>query len=450
MVATRRQTKKANPHYEFGGPIGALGIVLGLPAVCYGLVVTCNAHHCVSLDYDSIAGIPSLTFPSGTVLFSPEACAVFLGWMAWCVVLHLALPGVKKQGVTLANGKRLTYKLNGMSVFVVTLGVVAHGVHGGWLDLGWVHGNFLALLTAGVAFAYAMSLALYLNSFGKGAEKGGKKLLAKGGDTGNPIYDFFIGRELNPRIGSFDLKVFCELVPGLIGWLLLDLGFAHKQFTDTGSVSPAMALVCFFQALYVADALWFEPAILTTMDVTTDGFGFMLVFGDLVWVPFTYSLQARYCLERPQTLSNAFLALILIVKCLGYAVFRGSNLQKNWFRNDHERPARGALNVLTHEAGHPADHQRVVGHREARQLPGRLAHVVGLVPALRVRSRRALLLRHLLWHPARAPGHAGRGGVPGEVRQGLGQVLRHREVQADPLRVLGVASCFFLMANSKL
>ena len=351
MVATRRQTKKANPHYEFGGPIGALGIVLGLPAVCYGLVVTCNAHHCVSLDYDSIAGIPSLTFPSGTVLFSPEACAVFLGWMAWCVVLHLALPGVKKQGVTLANGKRLTYKLNGMSVFVVTLGVVAHGVHGGWLDLGWVHGNFLALLTAGVAFAYAMSLALYLNSFGKGKEKGGKKLLAKGGDTGNPIYDFFIGRELNPRIGSFDLKVFCELVPGLIGWLLLDLGFAHKQFTDTGSVSPAMALVCFFQALYVADALWFEPAILTTMDVTTDGFGFMLVFGDLVWVPFTYSLQARYCLERPQTLSNAFLALILIVKCLGYAIFRGSNLQKNWFRNDHNDPRVAHLTYLPTKRG---------------------------------------------------------------------------------------------------
>lgn len=34
-------------------------------------------------------------------------------------------------------------------------------------------------------------------------------------------------------------------------------------------------------------------------DVTTDGFGFMLAFGDLVWVPFTYSLQARYILVRP-------------------------------------------------------------------------------------------------------------------------------------------------------
>ena len=36
-----------------------------------------------------------------------------------------------------------------------------------------------------------------------------------------------------------------------------------------------------------------EQAILTTMDITTDGFGYMLAFGDLAWVPFTYSLQAR-------------------------------------------------------------------------------------------------------------------------------------------------------------
>ncbi len=37
--------------------------------------------------------------------------------------------------------------------------------------------------------------------------------------VGNPLYDFFMGRELNPRIGEFDLKYFCELRPGLIGWV---------------------------------------------------------------------------------------------------------------------------------------------------------------------------------------------------------------------------------------
>ena len=43
---------------------------------------------------------------------------------------------------------------------------------------------------------------------------------------------------------------------------------------------------------YVWDALYFERAILTTMDITTDGFGFMLAFGDLAWVPFTYRSPA--------------------------------------------------------------------------------------------------------------------------------------------------------------
>lgn len=55
-----------------------------------------------------------------------------------------------------------------------------------------------------------------------------------------------------------------------------------------------------WQGLYVLDALWFERAILTTMDITSDGFGFMLAFGDLAWVPFTYTLQARYLVDHPQ------------------------------------------------------------------------------------------------------------------------------------------------------
>ena len=42
------------------------------------------------------------------------------------------------------------------------------------------------------------------------------------------VYDFFMGRELNPRVGagSFDLKEFCELYPGLIAWVMLNLGCA--------------------------------------------------------------------------------------------------------------------------------------------------------------------------------------------------------------------------------
>jgi len=115
---------------------------------------------------------------------------------------------------------------------------------------------------------------------------------------GYAIYDFFIGRELNPRIGTLDLKEFCELRPGLIGWFIINLGMAVKQYQLTKSISLSMCLVTLYQGLYVWDALYQEKAILTTMDITTDGFGFMLAFGDLAWVPFIYSLQVGLTLFK--------------------------------------------------------------------------------------------------------------------------------------------------------
>ena len=46
--------------------------------------------------------------------------------------------------------------------------------------------------------------------------------------------------------------------------------------------------------------MWNEKAILTTMDITTDGFGYMLAFGDLAWVTFGFSTAARYLVDHPQ------------------------------------------------------------------------------------------------------------------------------------------------------
>ncbi len=74
-------------------------------------------------------------------------------------------------------------------------------------------------------------------------------------------------------------------------------GMAFKQYRNVGHVSLSMILVNLLQGFYVWDALYNEKAILTTMDITTDGFGFMLCFGDLAWVPFIYSLQARYLVD---------------------------------------------------------------------------------------------------------------------------------------------------------
>jgi Delta14-sterol reductase len=79
----------------------------------------------------------------------------------------------------------------------------------------------------------------------------------------------------------------------------LDLGHQLQPSRDVRlQVSLAMVLINAFQLLYVGDALFFEASILTTMDITSEGFGFMLVFGDLAWVPFAYCLQAKFIAEH--------------------------------------------------------------------------------------------------------------------------------------------------------
>ena len=69
------------------------------------------------------------------------------------------------------------------------------------------------------------------------------------------------------------------------------------------------------------------------MDIITDGFGFMLAVGDLAWVPFVYSLQARYLVFHQVELGYLWTALILGLNVLGYYIFRAANDEKNDFRN---------------------------------------------------------------------------------------------------------------------
>ncbi|CAG8747527.1 3656_t:CDS:2, partial [Dentiscutata erythropus] len=87
---------------------------------------------------------------------------------------------------------------------------------------------------------------------------------------------FMFGRELNPRIGSFDIKCFVELRPGLICWTVVNIAMVIKQYHELGYVTIGMFLILIFQGWYCIDAVYNEPAVLTTMNITTYGFGWML------------------------------------------------------------------------------------------------------------------------------------------------------------------------------
>jgi len=221
----------------------------------------------------------------------------------------------------------------------------AHFLH--IINLSWIYDNFAQLITASILLSTLLSAYLYGRSMSM------KTGLAPGGNTGNVLYDFFIGHELNPRIfnGKFDLKYFCELRPGLIGWVIIDWAMFFKQYELHGFYSNSMILVCLFQSWYVIDGLMSEKSILTTMDITSDGFGFMLAFGDLAWVPFVYSLQARFLVDHPNNISLAFVFVIICFKLVGYSIFRGSNGQKDTFRSDPTHPSVRSLKFIQTKQG---------------------------------------------------------------------------------------------------
>jgi delta14-sterol reductase len=270
------------------------------------------------------------------------AVIAFAWWFCICIILTVILPGVDATGV---SPYFLTYKINGHLQFWVTLLIfqcffpkvwpsLESGVdfpQFGAFPLYLLYDNYYALALVTIVFAILFSAYLFIASF-----INANAVIAKPGSSGNYIYDFFMGRELNPRWfnGTFDLKEFCELKPGLIGWMILNLGMLEKQRMELGYVSGSMVLINIFQGIYVWDALYNERAILTTMDITTDGFGCMLCFGDLAWVPFTYSLQARYLVTHDPGLSNITLFCIALLHAVGYTIFRGANSQKDAFRRD--------------------------------------------------------------------------------------------------------------------
>jgi len=341
--------KSSRFHYEFGGPIGAFFTMLSLPVVVYGLYFGCNGTYCANLENWQNFPIPSTL----SELWDTEAFFVTIGWIGLHVALERFLPGEVAEGVKLKDGSRLKYPLNGHLAFWISLGIMIFtpdfGSDGSasrsYFDLSYAYDHYVHLATSALVIAIIMTIYLYVRSFRKDA------VLAPHGDSGNAVYDAFIGRELNPRVlGNFDLKYFFELRPGLVGWALINAGCLVKQYQLRGHVTGAMILVNLFQGLYVWDALFQERAILTTMDIINDGFGFMLAFGDVCWVPFTYSLQARYLVEHDGAKGTMLIA-IAILNAFGYWVFRGSNGQKDAFRRDPNGESVKHLETMTTKTG---------------------------------------------------------------------------------------------------
>jgi len=119
-----------------------------------------------------------------------------------------------------------------------------------WIVWTFIWDNYIPILTSNMLISAFLATYVYIQSFqinstSPPADK--RRELAVGGNTGNMVYDWFIGRELNPPfyiplLGNVDIKTFMEIRPGLLGWLILDLAFMPANTTTTAPSQTACSL----------------------------------------------------------------------------------------------------------------------------------------------------------------------------------------------------------------
>ncbi|RZC70649.1 hypothetical protein C5167_033787 [Papaver somniferum] len=258
--------------------------------------------------------------------------------VSYLVYLGLAgslLPGNDVPGALLQDGTRLRYRCNGLLTLFLLIALLLFGVVFEFISPTVIADRGLELLSTTFCFSVLVTLILYVagcNSRAKGSS-------LKSHATGNLIHDWWFGVQLNPHFMGVDLKFFFVRA-GMMEWLFINLSVMEKSYKD-GSLGQSMILYQLFCSLYILDYFCFEEYMTSTWDIIAERLGFMLVFGDLVWIPFTFSIQGWWLLRNNVELPKAAAVVNILVFLIGYRIFRGANKQKHDFKKDPKAPIWG-------------------------------------------------------------------------------------------------------------
>jgi delta14-sterol reductase len=140
----------------------------------------------------------------------------------------------------------------------------------------------------------------------------------------------------------------------LVGAVMLALNLlsflAHHLLLPGSNVNPGVWLYCVLFFWFIVDYLLFENVHLYTYDIFAERVGFKLGWGCFTFYPYFYAvgLWAVVDLADPGT-PEPLLALSALVFFAGWALSRGANLQKYYFKTEPEREFLGFMRprVLT-------------------------------------------------------------------------------------------------------
>ena len=237
---------------------------------------------------------------------SLPALGIIFAFLAFELVLMLALPGKKFLGPITPAGNRPEYKLNGVAAYFVThAAFIGLSAGLGWFSPAIVYDHLGAILSTLCLFALAFCLFLYF----KGAYFPSS---SDAGKTGNPVFDYFWGTELHPRLFGVGLKQLLNCRFSMMGWSVMVVSYAFKELELYGTVSNGMLVAVALQNVYLFKFFYWESGYFTSLDIMHDRFGYYICWGVMAWVPCVYTLSTMFLVTHPSHMAWP-LALALFV-----------------------------------------------------------------------------------------------------------------------------------------
>ncbi|MGE4574599.1 MULTISPECIES: 7-dehydrocholesterol reductase [Parachlamydia] len=214
-----------------------------------------------------------------------------------------ALPGKIYQGPITPKGNVPIYKANGPFAYFLTLTlflVCSYGLE--WFSPTILYDNLGPLLGALNIFSLFFCLFLYIKGYVAPSS-------SDAGASGNPIFDYYWGTELFPRLLGWDVKMFTNCRFGMMSWPLLLISFAAKQ-QELYGLSDSMVVAVLLQLIYITKFFFWETGYLRSLDIMHDRAGYYICWGCLVWVPGVYTSPTLYLVNHPNHLGLPLAALI--------------------------------------------------------------------------------------------------------------------------------------------
>lgn len=282
-----------------------------------------------------------------------------------------------------------TVRMNGFATLLAFLACVPALVFRK-VDVSFATKNYYHLMTSTLLCSVLSAAGAYVKS--RWAKK---SALNPKGSTGNFIVDFYYGREFNPSMGGFDVKLVAFRASMIALALINVLLVLDSVNSNRGVINGAVMATAAFQIIFAIDAMYFEEYFFFSHEAMNSGYGFRLAFGYLTF-PFIPTLVTRYVIAKSPALTAFQLTSVVALNVLGYFIFRSSETNRCEMAKNPSNPALRHLDSISAVGG-----KRILcsGWNGMVRYPNHLGEILinwsWVMPAVSVAARVDLLIYYL-------------------------------------------------------